>query len=167
MRAKMAVYFIADNENPKYDVLRVKIGISGNIERRVKELQTGSPVKLKLMGWIESEDARALERNLHKKYCAKHTHLEWFELSSSDVLEELKWHSTNSYIVTNDDVFKVISFDRKGIPEYIESWQWADCDDSEFCPNCGWGGGLTFNENYCGDYCIECGFAPAFLSNND
>ena len=48
----MPVYFIAEDENGDYDNLRIKIGLSKDIERRVSQLSTGSPYRLKLMGWI-------------------------------------------------------------------------------------------------------------------
>jgi hypothetical protein len=51
----MAVYFIAEDENRNYDCLRIKIGISKNVPKRLAQLSTGSPYKLKLMGWIDSD----------------------------------------------------------------------------------------------------------------
>lgn len=155
----MPVYFIADDENGDYDNLRIKIGHSKNIEARVAQLSTGSPFRLKLMGWIDSGNDRELEKSLHKKYEGSNSHLEWFVLSVSDILEELKINSVNAYIAVAEDVFEVTSFDRKGIPEYIGAWQWNDdmCY-SEFCPSCGWGGGLSYNENHGGERCLKCGF---------
>jgi len=151
------VYFIAENENSNYANLRVKIGISGKIDRRIRELQTGSPYELKLMGWIESNNDKELEDELHEKYAKKHTHLEWFNLGVSDVLEELKSHSTNAYIAVNSNAFEVVALDHDGLPEYVGAWQWADIEYEEFCPLCGWGGGLSYNENYGGDRCLKCG----------
>jgi hypothetical protein len=153
----MPVYFIAENENGNYDNLRIKIGISENIEKRVGQLQTGSPYELKLMGWIESEDDRGLENKLHRKYTTANTHREWFALSASDVLEELKMHSVNSFIATNENAFEIISRDQDGIPEFLGAWQWGDAEIEEFCPSCGWGGGMDYNENYGGMRCLNCG----------
>jgi len=31
-------------------------------------------------------------------------------------------------------------------------------DISEFCPECGSGLGLSYNENYGGERCLQCGF---------
>lgn len=153
----MAVYFIADNENPNYDTLRIKIGKSRNIVTRLRNLQTGSPQKLKLMGWIESSDDGRLESELHRKYAEKYSHLEWFNLSVRDVYEELRSRSTNAYISVNDNAFMIIGCDSDGIQEYIGAWQWMDVEHEEFCPQCGWGGGLSFNQNYGGDRCLKCG----------
>ncbi|RJQ24654.1 GIY-YIG nuclease family protein [Candidatus Parcubacteria bacterium] len=153
----MAVYFIADNENPNYDNLRIKIGVSKDINARVLQLQTGSPSELKLMGWIESANDRDLEATLHKKYSHKHSHREWFNLSVSDVFEELCEHSTDAYIAVNSNAFEIIDRDNDGIPEYVGAWLWLDVEYKEFCPQCGWGGGLSYNENYGGDRCLKCG----------
>ncbi len=153
----MPVYFIAENENKNYDALRIKIGISKNVSKRLSQLQTGSPYKLKLMGWIESNNDKALERELHKKYSNYNSHLEWFNLSSCRVLEELKNHSTDSYISVNENAFEIVSHDRDGIPEFLGAWQWTDVEYDEFCPSCGWGGGLDYNENYGGERCLKCG----------
>jgi hypothetical protein len=72
-------------------------------------------------------------------------------------LEELKLHSTDSYISVNDNAFEVTSYDRKGVPEFVGAWQWTEVEFDEFCPNCGWGGGLDYNENYGGERCLNCG----------
>ena len=104
----MAVYFIAENENGNYGNLRVKIGISVNIHKRIGQLQTGSPYELKLMGWIETDNDRVLEKQLHQKYSSANTHREWFALDASDVFQELKRHSTSSFITTTDNAFEAV-----------------------------------------------------------
>jgi predicted GIY-YIG superfamily endonuclease len=160
-----SVYFIAENENPIYDSLRVKIGYSNNIERREKELKTGSPYEIKLMGWIEvsnKENAIKLEDKLHEKYKTKRKNGEWFELSASDVLEELLDHSTDAYISVEKNTCEFVSCDNDGIPEYIGSWQWDDLDPEKFCPICGWGGGVHFNDALGYENCLMCGFMPDF-----
>jgi hypothetical protein len=116
----MPVYFIAENE--------VRI----NVQRRIMQLQTGSPYRLKLMGWIESDNDRVLEKQLHKKYASVNTHLEWFRLDASD-----------------------------GLPEYFGAWQWGDVEVDEFCPSCGWGGGMDWNENYGCAKCLNCWLVEA------
>lgn len=153
----MPVYFIAENENGDYDNLRIKIGLSTNIEKRFRQLKTGSPYELKLMGWIECDDDRDFEKQLHLKYAASKSHLEWFTLSATDVLEELLQHSTRSFIATNENAFEVVSHDRDGVPEYLGAWQWGDVEIQEFCPSCGRGGGMDYNENYGGMRCLHCG----------
>ncbi|NOH82111.1 GIY-YIG nuclease family protein [Vibrio sp. RE86] len=154
----MAVYFIAEDENGNYDCLRIKIGISKNVPKRLAQLSTGSPYKLKLMGWINTENDRDFEKSLHQKYLENNVHLEWFELGVCDVLDELKFHSVNSHISVNDNAFEVVARDRNGVPECVGSWQWTEVDNQEFCPNCGWGGGLDYNENFGCERCLQCGF---------
>jgi hypothetical protein len=153
----MSVYFIAENENGNYDNLRIKIGVSKDISTRLKQLSTGSPYQLKLMGWIETFDDRRLEKELHEKYKHSRAHLEWFDLGVCDILEELKLHSTDSYIATNENAFEIAAYDRSGVPELVGSWQWTDVEYNEFCPSCGWSGGLDYNENYGGERCLKCG----------
>lgn len=159
----MPVYFIAENENANYDDLRIKIGISKNVSKRLLQLQTGSPYKLKLMGWIESENDKVLEGKLHEKYLNNNSHLEWFSLSSCHVLQELKNHSINSYIAVNKNAFEITGHDRDGVPEFLGAWQWTDVEYDEFCPSCGWGGGLDYNENYGCLRCLECGIIDELL----
>ena len=154
----MSVYFIAEDENGDYDDLRIKIGLSKNIERRLSDLRTGSPYKLRLMGWIDTSNDHELEKSLHSKYANCRQHLEWFNLSASDVLVELSIHGVNSYIAINENTFEIIDLDDDGVPEYVGPWKWTDIDFQRFCPDCGWGGGLSYNENYCGDRCLKCGF---------
>ncbi|NYS79489.1 MULTISPECIES: GIY-YIG nuclease family protein [Halomonadaceae] len=159
----MPVYFIAENENGNYGNLRVKIGISANVERRIGQLRTGSPYKLKLMGWIKPDDDRTLEKLLHQKYAPVNAHGEWFALDASNVFEELKRHSTSSFIATNENAFEIVSHDQDGVPEYLGSWQWGDAEIDEFCPSCGWGGGMDYNENYGGMRCLNCGLMESSL----
>lgn len=151
----MSVYFIAENENDDYCSLRVKIGRSGDIRARLRYLQTGSPYDLKVMGWIESDDDKRLESELHEKYRDHHVRLEWFKLQPADVLEELRSHGIPAYIATEERVFEIASRDKDGVPEYVGAWKWAGVEDSEFCPRCGCG--LQYDENYGQERCLVCG----------
>jgi hypothetical protein len=63
------IYFI---QSKQY----VKIGFSDNPESRLKELQTGSPVKLKLLGTMPG--CFQTESELHKIFSHKRTNGEWF-----------------------------------------------------------------------------------------
>ena len=153
----MPVYFIAENENDDHWSLRVKIGRSGDILVRLRALQTGSPYDLKLMGWIEDDDEKGLERRLHRRYADRRIRLEWFELQPEDVLRELKSHGVCAFIATEENAFEIASRDKDGVPEYCGPWKWGDVDDSEFCPKCGCGCGLQYNENYGTERCLICG----------
>jgi len=63
---------------------RAKIGLSNDPERRLKELQTGSPVPLELFAFQYSKRAKAREAELHKKFKNRHLHGEWFDLKPLD-----------------------------------------------------------------------------------
>jgi len=158
----MPVYFIAEDESGDYENLRIKIGMSKDIMKRIGQLQTGSPYVLKLMGWIKSGDDKKLERRLHKKYQYAKSHGEWFILSVSNILTELKACSTQSHIAVNGNAFEVVSYDTDAIPEFYSAWKWHDVGHDEFCPACGWGGGLSLNENYGGERCLNCGACYEF-----
>lgn len=110
------------------------------------------------MGYLTSSDDRDLEARLHQKYRAKRAHSEWFNFSAGEVYEELRCHYGNAWISVEPDVFEVTSIDRDGIPEYVGAWQWDDVEPGKFCPKCGWGGGLRYNENFGGEGCLKCGF---------
>jgi T5orf172 domain len=153
----MPVYFIAENENDNHDSLRVKIGRSGNIQVRLRTLQTGSPYSLKLMGWIESDNDKQLELTLHERFSDQRIHLEWFYLQPEKVLNELQSHGICAYIATEENTFEIMSRDKDGVPEYYGPWKWGDVEDSEFCPKCGCTCGLHYNENYGTVRCLNCG----------
>lgn len=65
-----------------------KIGRSGTALARLDSLETASPYPLKLLRQINTKDAGALERQLHRRYGAYKVHREWFELPA-DVLAAL------------------------------------------------------------------------------
>ncbi|MBE4311108.1 GIY-YIG nuclease family protein [Vibrio parahaemolyticus] len=152
----MALYFIVENE----DLInqRIKIGISRDPVKRLKALQTGNSRRLALMGWIDSGADRELERQLHQKYREQRVIGEWFEINHEIVLDLLKAHSHCSYIAKQSNAGELIGYDRHGIPEYEDTWEWGTLDNSDYCPECGSSLGLSYNENYGGERCLKCGF---------
>lgn len=72
----MYVYFVrAGNTGP------IKIGVAVNVDNRLKTLQTGNHLELRLVAKIKCRskaDAYSMERNLHKKFKGKHIRGEWF-----------------------------------------------------------------------------------------
>lgn len=154
----MPVYFIVNNEHHDHSDLPVKIGYSNHVKRRLRDLQTGSSSELLLMGWMETEYDRSLESALHKRYKCQNIQREWYTLTPDVVFKEIKSHGLHGYIATQQNAFEIVSFDRDGVPEYVGAWQWLDVEDSEFCPQCGCGCGLQYNENYGStDWCLKCG----------
>ena len=83
------VYIISDNMN------YIKIGISKNPEKRLKQLQTAYPTKLTIIFTEEFYCKRnhllKIESVIHKKVKAIATKVngEWFEISQND-LQEIK-----------------------------------------------------------------------------
>ncbi len=71
------IYFIqcGHKRNP------IKIGVAINVSRRLKELQTGNPYKLKILDIYECKSrshAYDLEARLHKTFKKKRMEGEWF-----------------------------------------------------------------------------------------
>ena len=154
----MYTYFIIENEDN--DIHRIKIGFSKDPKKRIRTLQTGSSRKLALMGWIESE-GKTLEQSLHKKYEDYRLNGEWFSIEPCDVLEELKAQSTSSFICVQSNVGEFLGCDKDAIPEYLGPWEWLDTELEEFCPQCGWGGGVHYNSALGAENCLMCGY-PVF-----
>lgn len=156
----MTVYFLTAESSPETNPMHIKVGFSRDIKRRVMQLQTGNSYSLAIMGSIntygEQED-RVIEKSLHKLHREKCVRGEWFELHPEDVINALKAYSSHSFITVGDSPFEIFSYDRKAIPEYASVWEWGDVEHSEFCPACGWAGGLAYNENYGGERCLRCG----------
>ena len=79
----MFLYFVKCN---KY----VKIGITNDVEKRIKTLQTGNAENLELIRLIEipDEDAYKIENAIHNRLKEYRVKNEWFELKSiGDILK--------------------------------------------------------------------------------
>lgn len=70
-----------------------KIGISNNVEKRIKQLQTGCPYKIDLVKAHKTEMASKIEKVMHRKYsalkvdCNEYNLLgEWFYVKIDDVI---------------------------------------------------------------------------------
>lgn len=71
----------------------VKIGISNNVQKRLKSLQTGSPQTLNLLhsiGFPNKNTAQHIEQVLHKQYQDQQVSGEWFTLDSRPVIVALE-----------------------------------------------------------------------------
>ncbi len=156
----MSVYFLTEENSHHVNPMRIKVGYSCSIKRRSRELQTGNPDILSLMGEIRSsntDEDKAIEKIMHERYAESRFQGEWFYLHAEDVIDALKDYSPISFITVGDKPFEIVSRDRKGLPEYANAWQWGDVEHEEFCPACGWAGGWSYNENYGGERCLNCG----------
>ena len=66
------IYFIRQRN-------KLKIGYTEDVDRRIKELQTGSPVRLQLLKVIPGD--QVLERQIHELFKEKRAQGEWFHYS--------------------------------------------------------------------------------------
>jgi hypothetical protein len=85
----MYVYLIRCSENSYY-----KIGISKNVERRLKQIQTSSPDEVYLIHKYESKYASRIEKALHNFFISYHRNNEWFELSLNEEINFLEMCSS-------------------------------------------------------------------------
>ena len=70
----------------------VKVGYSKNPEARLKQLQTGNPVELKLIMKLICDDenhARNLEKSLHEMLSTQNVYLEWYKLKKTHIMKML------------------------------------------------------------------------------
>ena len=71
-----------------YDKVNIKIGVSDNPKRRIKDIQTSNPLPIHLIRTFEAgRDAFIHEGHFHKLYKEFSTGGEWFEFSN-DYFEE-------------------------------------------------------------------------------
>lgn len=61
-----------------------KIGITGDLAKRVAQVQTGCPMKIKDVAYMETGYSRRAESIFHQEMAAYHTHGEWFRLDFQD-----------------------------------------------------------------------------------
>lgn len=62
-----------------------KIGMSDNVSKRVKQIQTNSPHEVKHIHTIPTDNPSDLEQQLHTRFASKRVRGEWFALSDDDV----------------------------------------------------------------------------------
>lgn len=81
------IYVIGSTEKP------YKIGITGNLKQRLKNIQTGHPKKLKIHYKEEIPDSqvRLLEQNIHRVIKRYQSHGEWFDIDLEQAIAEVKY----------------------------------------------------------------------------
>lgn len=86
------VYLIGEADNPV-----VKIGVSDDPARRVKDLSTGSPWDLRVLWTAPGEEAE--EAALHRYFHACHVRREWFDFTGHDPLYAIEdaWRKLKPY----------------------------------------------------------------------
>lgn len=80
----MILYLITDGEF-------MKIGVSTNIETRLRELQGGNARKLRVLHVMELPRSRIwkVERKAHKNLHHRHVRLEWFSCSEEEAVSAM------------------------------------------------------------------------------
>ena len=73
------VYLLFDGELYKIGVTR------GDINKRIKKLQTGNPYSIVLIDSYQTNFPFQVEKMLHNRFVSKKVNNEWFDLSLEDV----------------------------------------------------------------------------------
>jgi hypothetical protein len=154
----LPVYFIANGEA---QLSPIKIGRTNSLKRRMSELQTGNPVQLRLLGYIESGDEVSLEAELHQKFCQERRSGEWFNIEAEKIVPFLLAAGTAAYVPPEDAVFEIESNDRSGVPCFVRGAAWLNLEVDQLCPSCGCFGGIHYQGGPAGDICLRCGYMPA------
>ncbi len=149
----MPVYFLGEEEK---GCSPIKIGVAKNIEARKRNLQTGNPLELRLLGWIETADEFGLEARLKNELKAVRSRGEWFNIEPADILPFLVRAGRDGFVAKNADAFQITGYDSDAIPEYLGVWEWADLEIDKCCPFCGCLCGMHFEEASQMYYCIRC-----------
>ncbi len=72
------------------NTIKVKIGVTSNIEQRIKSLQTGNPNKIELLFIEERTNPTKAERYLHRCFDKKRQEGEWFvDLTLNEIRSRL------------------------------------------------------------------------------
>ena len=77
------IYVIQDTEFSKL----YKIGRTNNPERRLNEIRNILPGRSEIVAIVDTQDAPALEWQLHERYAKSRKRGEWFDLSDAQVRE--------------------------------------------------------------------------------
>lgn len=149
----MPVYFLGEIEEGHF---RVKIGVAKDIKNRVRQLQTGNSIELRLLGWIETDEPFNMERLLHTHFKKDHRRGEWFDIQAAQIYPILKRAGIDGFVAKNTNAFEIVGYDRDAIPEYIGVWEWGRLEIYESCPFCGCMCGMDYQESTYMYYCLSC-----------
>jgi predicted small secreted protein len=94
------IYLIKESENNYY-----KVGVSGNINQRIKQLQTGSAGTIELIEKYPSKYSHKIEKALHRKYQQYNVKGEWFNLPESmlnDFIKDCEMYNNGFNCIFNE-----------------------------------------------------------------
>lgn len=78
-----SVYLLGDSEKEGI----FKIGVTrGDIQKRIKKLQTGNAGEIYLVSYYETEHPFLMEKMLHTKFFGDKVLNEWFSLTTEEVV---------------------------------------------------------------------------------
>lgn len=147
------VYVILE-ETPRHFV---KVGFTNNVERRLRDLQTGNPDPIVLIAKIRSssEAYRALERDLHTRLKNHRVRGEWFD-SYPEVRSIVIDHFGEVFVPVSDNALQFCGRDSDGVPEFSPVSDHFDFDVQDCCPSCGCVGCMAPYDHSDGLMCYEC-----------
>lgn len=64
---------------------KFKIGVTVNIKKRIADMQTSCPYRLRLVHACYSSQAYEVEKQLHERFAKQRVILEWFEFTTNEV----------------------------------------------------------------------------------
>jgi len=79
---KEGVYIISIKDSDLF-----KIGLTKNIEQRLKQLQTGNPFEFRLIEFFPTSKFKELEKTLHKKYKKNKYKNEWYIMNGTELMD--------------------------------------------------------------------------------
>jgi hypothetical protein len=93
-----SVYLLGDTEQEGI----YKIGVTrGDINKRIKKLQTGNSSEIYLVSYYETEHPFLMEKMLHNKYFSDKVLNEWFALKNEEVINFKKSCEEFQNIITS------------------------------------------------------------------
>jgi hypothetical protein len=83
-----------------YNGEHIKIGFSNNPKRRLKQLSTGSSLRLRLLTTFQGD--KTLEKQIHQKHQKVRHNGEWF-IVTQELLDYLNMMSSDKWIQIDED----------------------------------------------------------------
>lgn len=154
----LPVYFLANEEER---LSPIKIGRTNPLKDRMSELQTGDPVRLRLLEYIEAREDAFLEAQLHREFHQKRRSGEWFDIEAEAIVPFLSKAGAAAYVPPEDAVVEFKSYDRSGVACFAREAAWLDLEVEELCPSCGCFGRIYHHSGPACEICLGCGYMPA------
>ena len=78
----------------------IKIGFSSNVSplKRFNQFKTYAPFGAEIIGFIQTDEAKEIEKLLHIKFSNKRLDGEWFDISEKECLSEIDFYTSKEDI---------------------------------------------------------------------